>query len=499
LKVKLRELEAITELERTYISKNRLSVQPPLHNNPGNFALLIPNNNPNLNLPKLEYFFNPKSHISIRISTFYVRVSILFFQCSAHSIIRPQNAAYDISTTACIEQESHVANFKPFQLEVNYIMSSEEVDTFDIQEEVVSTHHPIFKLRYRQGSQASIESASSVGSERLPVIKVLGTGGTIAAKGSTAFQTAGYHVDLTIEDLVSSIPDLSHTCELEFEQVFNLDSKEITTKELLALRNKVQEDLHHFDGIVITHGTDTCEETAFFLDSTVDTLGKPVVICGSMRPSTSVSADGPSNLYQACVVASDKQSRGRGILVTLNDKIGSGYYISKTDANSLDTFKSLGHGYLGNFVNGEVHYYFPAQRPTGLKYFQLPSNFGGPFPKVMVFYAHQGFDHEIIRLAVETMDIKGVVMATMGAGSLRDETNKMLGELSAKFNVPVVYSKRSVDGMVPKGSMPKTNNAYLIAGGYLNPQKARLLLQLCLYERLDVKKIRKVFSASYGG
>lgn len=374
-----------------------------------------------------------------------------------------------------------------------------DVDSFDIQEEVSHAHPPIFKLRYRLGSQATIESESSVGSERIPLIKVLGTGGTIAAKGSTAFQTAGYHVDLTIEDLVSSIPDLSHTCELEFEQVFNLDSKEITSKELLLLRNKVQEDLHNFDGIVITHGTDTCEETAFFLDSTVDTLGKPVVMCGSMRPSTSVSADGPSNLYQACVVASNKQSWGRGVLVTLNDKIGSGYYISKTDANSLDTFKSLGHGYLGNFVNGEVHYYFPPQRPTGLKYFQLPSQFHGPLPKVMVFYSHQGFDHEIISLAVENMGIKGVVMATMGAGSLRDATNKFLGDLSSKHNIPVIYSKRSMDGMVPVGSMPKSNNAYLIAGGYLNPQKARLLLQLCLNEKMDIHRIRKVYAAVYGG
>lgn len=375
----------------------------------------------------------------------------------------------------------------------------QESDTFDIQEKVSHAHPPIFKLRHRLNSIATIDSVSSVGSERLPVIKVLGTGGTIAAKGSTAFQTAGYHVDLTIEDLISSIPDLSHTCDLEFEQVFNLDSKEITSKELLTLRSKVQEDLYNFDGIVITHGTDTCEETAFFLDSTVDTLGKPVVICGSMRPSTSVSADGPSNLYQACVVASNKQSRGRGILVTLNDKIGSGYYISKTDANSLDTFKSLGHGYLGNFVNGEVHYYFPPQRPTGLKYFQLSSLFAGTLPKVMIFYAHQGFDHEIIRLAVENMEIRGVIIATMGAGSLRDATNEMLGELSSKHNIPIIYSKRSVDGMVPTGSMPKSNNAYLIAGGYLNPQKARILLQLCLNERMDIHKIRKIFVSVYGG
>lgn len=368
-----------------------------------------------------------------------------------------------------------------------------------IVEEDTRDTRPIFKVKYRLNSVATLDSVSSAGSERLPVIKVLGTGGTIAAKGSTAFQTAGYHVDLTIEDLIELIPDLSHTCELQFEQVCNLDSKDISSNELIALRNRVQEDVHNYDGIVITHGTDSCEETSFFLDSTVDTLGKPVVICGSMRPLTSVSADGPSNLYQACVVASNRQSRGRGILVTLNDKIGSGYYITKSDANSLDTFKSLGQGYLGNFVNGEVHYYYPPLRPTGLRQFQLPRLFSGPLPEVVVLYAHQGFNDKMITLAVENLNIKGLVMATMGAGSLPEKSNQLLGDLSAKFSIPVIYSKRSQDGMVPRGSMPKSNNAFLIAGGYLNPQKARILLQLCLNEQMDITRVRRVFAGVYGG
>lgn len=372
-------------------------------------------------------------------------------------------------------------------------------ECYDVHEDTKDIHHPVFTVKFRLNSVATLDSISSVGSAKLPLIKVLGTGGTIAAKGSTAFQTAGYHVDLTIEDLISSIPDLSQTCELQFEQVFNLDSKEITGKELLMLRNKVQEAIYHYDGVVITHGTDSCEETSFFLDSTVDTLGKPIVICGSMRPLTSVSADGPSNLYQACVVASHKASRGRGILVTLNDKIGSGYYISKTDANSLDTFKSLGSGYLGNFVNGEVHYYFPPLRPTGLRYFQLPLGYAGQLANVMIFYAHQGFTADIVTLAVENMSLDAVVIATMGSGSLPDASNTVLGDLSAKKSIPIVYSKRSTDGMVPVGSMPKSNNAFLVAGGYLNPQKARLLLQLCLFDGMDIRQIRKVFAGVYGG
>lgn len=365
----------------------------------------------------------------------------------------------------------------------------------EIQEDH-SHSQPVYKVRYRQHSVSTIESQSSAASSRLPIIKVLGTGGTIAAKGSTAFQTAGYHVDLTIEDLISAIPDLSHTCELQFEQVFNLDSKEISDAELLVLHAKVQEAVATYDGVVITHGTDTCEETAFFLDSTIDTP-VPVVMCGSMRPLTSVLADGPSNLYQACVVAADRQSRDRGVLVTLNDKIGLGYYISKTDANLLDTFKLLGHGYLGNFVNGEVHYYFPPQRPTGRRVFPVPRTL--QLPQVLVFYAHQGFCDDVIRLAVESIPVRGIVMATMGAGSLRAQTSTMLGQLADAHHIPVVYSKRSMDGMVPRGLMPHSGNSHLVAGGYLNPQKTRLLLQLCLAENMDMRAIREVFRGVYGG
>lgn len=372
-------------------------------------------------------------------------------------------------------------------------------DLYDIQEDVRDEEHPVFHVKYRLNSSGTLDSFDNTAPpERLPIIKILGTGGTIASKGSTAYQTAGYHVDLTIEDLIASIPDLSQTCELHFEQVFNLDSKEITTKELLELKARAQDALDNHDGVVITHGTDTIEETAFFLDATLDFQDKPVVICGSMRPSTSVSADGPSNLYQACVVAADKQSRGRGVLVTLNDKIGSGYYITKSDANSLDSFKSLGQGYLGNFVNNEVHYYYPSSIPTGRMSFKT-SLFENLLPEVLVFYTHQNLNDKLIALAVDQLNVAGIVMATMGAGSLPDRTNQFLRELSSSRGIPIVYSKRSMDGMVPRGSMPKGNASYLIAGGYLNPQKSRILLQLCLNAGMDVKRIRKAFAGVYGG
>lgn len=371
-------------------------------------------------------------------------------------------------------------------------------ELYDVDEDIRDIEHPIFKVKYRLESSSAADLAVPADSKKLPVIKVLGTGGTIASKGFTASQTAGYHVDLTIERLISSIPDLSRTCELQFEQVFNLDSKEISTKQLLELKDRTQVALNEYDGVVITHGTDSCEETAFFLASTLTTYAKPVVMCGSMRPSTSVSADGPSNLYQACMVAADKQSRGRGILITLNDKIGSGYYITKSDANSLDTFKSLGQGYLGNFVNNEVHYYYPPARPTGLVRFNQ-SIIKESLPEVVILYAHQGFNNELLKLTIEQLKVQGLVMATMGAGSLPDDTNELLGKLAAEYEIPVVYSKRSMDGMVPRGGMPSKNSSHLIASGYLNPQKTRILLQLCLNDEMCIEDIRRVFRGVYGG
>lgn len=368
------------------------------------------------------------------------------------------------------------------------------------------THRPLFRIKYRSNSIVSTNFSDTGSiSEGLPTIKVLGTGGTIASKGATAHQTAGYEVDLTIEDLISTIPDLSTTCNLEYEQVLNVDSKEMGTPELLLLHLKIIEDLSKYDGFVITHGTDTMEETAFFLQLTVNT-NKPIVLCGSMRPSTAISSDGPMNLYQAIVIAANRSSRARGVLVALNDRIGSGFHITKSNANSLDTFKSSNNGDLGHFVNNEIHYYFPPAKPLGITYFHLTA--GSTLPEVPIIYAHQQLNNRLIQLAIDELEAEGLVFATMGAGSLSAKTNDFTGRLAHSRGIPIVYSKRSQDGMVPKASLPVqfeaedgTKSPFLnnIAGGYLNPQKSRILLQLCLRDRMNIPQIKDCFKGVYGG
>ncbi|CUM53183.1 unnamed protein product [Debaryomyces tyrocola] len=396
-----------------------------------------------------------------------------------------------------------MTNQKPEELSNSAEDANYEID---IQED---KEYPIFKIKYRSNSVSSIGALSDGPSyENLPTVKVLGTGGTIASKGTSSHQTAGYEVDLTIEDLIKSIPDLSTTCNLQYEQVLNLDSKDIGTSELLMLYQKIQEDLPNYDGIVITHGTDTMEETSFFLQSTLRT-SKPIVMCGSMRPSTAISSDGPMNLYQAIVIAAHRDSRGRGVLVALNDRIGAGFYITKSNANSLDTFKSIGQGYVGSFVNNEVHYFFPAARPLGITYFKLsnPSALAD-LPEVPIIFAHQGLNNKIIEVTIKELGAKGLVFATMGAGSLAKGTNEFVCTFSKEHNnIPIIYSKRSMDGMVPVGSLPNISNDKgetveynnAIASGYLNPQKSRILLQLCLSDGMEINEIKRVFKGVYGG
>ncbi|SJM82798.1 probable L-asparaginase 1 [Zygosaccharomyces bailii] len=349
--------------------------------------------------------------------------------------------------------------------------------------------------------QRETEAFAAVTSDQhntLPRIKILGTGGTIASKGADSSQTAGYHVDLSIQELLESIPDISGVCQIEYEQLCNVDSKDINEEILLKIYKGISDSLQSFDGIVITHGTDTLAETAFFIESTIDFGDLPVVFVGSMRPSTSVSADGPMNLYQAICIAADSKSRGRGVLVSLNDQISAGYYITKTNANSLDSF-NVRQGYLGNFFNNEVHYYYPPVKPLGCHKFKLRLEEYMPtprFPEVCIIYAHQSVDPELVDLVAKRY--KGLVIATMGAGSLP----KAVNERCLAQTIPIVYSKRSMDGMVPNVNLPhpleeKTSN--VIASGYLSPEKSRILLQLCLTKSYTIQEARNVFYGVYGG
>lgn len=348
---------------------------------------------------------------------------------------------------------------------------------------------PILQFEEREDRNAS-----------LPNVKIFATGGTIASKGTTASQTAGYSIGLTVEDLIAAVPDLSSIANLGYVQISNVGSNSLNYTHLIPLYHNISEALSsdEYDGAVVTHGTDTLEESAFFANLVFQNLEKPVVFVGAMRPSTSTSADGPMNLYQAVLVAGSEKSKGRGSLITLNDRIGSGFYSSKQNANALDTFKATEQGQLGTVIDNSIDYYYPPVKPTGSQYFDISNvTDASQIPEVIILYSYQGLNPDLITVAIEQFGVKGFVLAGSGAGSWTDTGNIVCEEVWNKYKVPIVYSHRTMDGSVPLADKPDFEGA--IASGFLNPQKARILLQLALYSGYSIDQIKTSFASVSGG
>ncbi|GMM36612.1 asparaginase [Saccharomycopsis crataegensis] len=343
---------------------------------------------------------------------------------------------------------------------------------------------------------------------RFPSIKIFATGGTIASSGDSSTSNAGYSVNLTINDLVDNIPELSNLATVAFQQIYNVGSNEITSLHTLKLRNEILSSLKsgEYHGIVVTHGTDTLEETAFFLELTLD-VKEPICLTGSMRPRTSISYDGLMNLYTSVLVASHESAVNRGVLVSLNDRIISGIYATKSNSNSLDTFKNDEQGTLGMFVDNQINWFISQpfkHRIAGLfagsrRLLEIEHSF--EMPEVLILFGYQSLNVELIELAVNHLNVKGIVLAGTGSGSWTDHGNMVLKRLSDTLGLPVIYSTRNANGIVPVGNLPNGKYKFqgAIAGGYLNPQKARILLQLCLIEGYSHERISEIFKLVYGG
>jgi len=321
----------------------------------------------------------------------------------------------------------------------------------------------------------------------LPHVAVLATGGTIAGTGSSDTQTTGYKPGvLTADMLLKSVPSLGKVAQVSGEQVSNVGSDNMTNEILLKLAKRVNQLLAQPDvnGIVITHGTDTLEETAYFLNLVVKS-DKPVVVTGSMRPSTAISADGPSNLLQAVSVAASSDARGRGVMIVLNDRIGSARYTTKTNADSLDTFKGQDAGYLGTLIDQVPHFETSVtKRHTTATPFDVSKL--DALPEVDIVYGYQN-DAGFMYDAAVAHGAKGIVVAGVGAGS---ESLLVLPSIKKAIEqgVVVVRSSRTGSGFVPK------DPAYLgLLGDSLNPQKARILLMLALTVTKDQSRIQEMF------
>lgn len=321
----------------------------------------------------------------------------------------------------------------------------------------------------------------------LPKIVILGTGGTIAGVGKPG-KTTGYSAGgLDIETLIHGIPQVREIARLEGEQIVNVNSDDITQYDWLTLAERINTRAADDDvtGFVITHGTDTLEETAFFLNLTVKTE-KPVVITGAMRPATAISPDGPFNLYQAVALASSREAVGKGVLAVFSDAVYSARDVQKGSTFHVDAFSSNDFGCLG-YMRDTVPYFYnaPVKKHTCCTEFDVRG--WTELPKVGIAYFHVDADPAVLSFMMEHCD--GLVIAGAGNGEMSQAWEETLRELSANGK-PVVITSRIHDGIVTlHRSVPPT----VFSGDTLNPHKARIMLMLALTKTHDPKEMRRMF------
>jgi len=320
---------------------------------------------------------------------------------------------------------------------------------------------------------------------------ILATGGTIAGEAASDTATTGYRAGaLDIETLLEAVPGIRDAANVTGEQIDSLDSKDMTGEVWLKLSRRVNELLARadVDGIVITHGTDTLEETAYFLNLTVHSR-KAVVLTGAMRPATAISADGPMNLLDAARLAAAPSAGGRGVLVCLNGRIDGARDVTKTHTTSLDTFQSPGFGALGSMHDGQpVFYGRTERRHAGQTEFDVTDI--QELPYVKVIYGHADDDALFVEAAVQA-GVRGIVYAGTGNGSIHRAAEEALAH-AAETGIIVVRSTRVGEGAVIPAEPSYIKEGFL-EGDSLNPQKCRILLQLALTKTSDRKRIQQMF------
>jgi len=325
-----------------------------------------------------------------------------------------------------------------------------------------------------------------------PKIVILATGGTIAgAQASTT--EAGYKSgSFSVDDLIKAVPPLKDLADISGEQVANIGSQTMNNEVWLRLAARVNAVLKgDVDGVVITHGTDTMEETAYFLSLVVKS-DKPVVLVGSMRPATAISADGPANLYNAVALAANPEAKGRGPLVVLNDEIHYAHEAQKMNTTQLDTFKSPNRGRAGVMNTGKAYFFSEnTTRHTTKSEFSVEGKEVKDLPRVEVVYSYANLGRETIDFLVEK-GVKGIVLAGVGDGNSTDAAIAALAD-AAKKGVAVVRSSRTGSGLVVRNVEVDDDKLGFIAAMELSPQKARILLMLGLMKTQDPKALQKFF------
>lgn len=335
-------------------------------------------------------------------------------------------------------------------------------------------------------------SAAALAQQGTTRIVVLATGGTIAGaqtkEGGYGYKSGSFD----IKDLISAVPNLDKLAIVSGEQVVNIGSQDMDNGIWLMLARRVNEVVSSpdADAVLVTHGTDTMEETSYFL-SLVTKTTKPIIMVGSMRPATAISADGPSNLFNGISAAIDPGAIGRGVLVVLNDQIHYARNVAKLSTTDLQTFQSRNRGPAGLTNTGAITWFAKSDKRHG-----MTSEFSiegmTQLPRVDILYASAGMNADLIEASVK-LGAKGLVIAGVGDGNM---TTLALDAITAaaKAGVVVVRSTRLPSGIVYRNNEVDDNALGLVASGELNPGKSRVLLMLALSTTTDVVTIQRMFN-----
>lgn len=324
-----------------------------------------------------------------------------------------------------------------------------------------------------------------------PTIAILATGGTIAGAGNSAIKSSYSAGAVTVDKLLAAVPSINKMATIKGEQISNIGSQEMNNKVWLTLAKRVNTLLKqdNVDGVVVTHGTDTMESTSYFLSLTVKSK-KPIVFVGAMRSGSSMSADGPMNLYNAVSVATNKKSAGKGVLVVMNDEIHAAREVTKTNTSTVNAFHSPNTGKLGTVYYGNVNYYMtPTRKHTTQTQFDIEKI--NALPRVDILYGHAN-DTDVLVNAAINAGAKGIIHAGMGNGNLFPSTLSALANASKK-GVIVARSSRVGSGRTNLHGEVDDEKYGFIATDSLNVQKARILLMLGLTQTHDKKLLQEMY------
>jgi len=324
-----------------------------------------------------------------------------------------------------------------------------------------------------------------------PRITVLATGGTIAGAEAPRPRPGYRSAVFSIRSLIAAAPGIGSLARLHAVHVASIGSQDMGEAVWRALARRAQSALDNpgTAGVVVTHGTDTMEETAYFLNLVLRTA-KPVVLVGAMRPATAMSADGPMNLYNAVATAAHPDAGGRGVLVVANDEIHFAREVAKTNTTQVGTFKSTHRGLAGLVSSARIHFYgTPVRRHTVESAFAIPRR--AALPRVDIVYAHAGMGRDLIDAAVRA-GARGLVIAGVGNGNLGAQA-RAAAVAAARAGLAVVRSSRTGGGIVERNVEMDDDRLGFIAADELNPQKARILLMLGLTRTRAPAELQEMF------